>query len=215
MFGHGVRVLAGLLLTAAVAEAQNRPGVVPGPALGTMYDAPFGSTYYPAVGGVFSPPYQLSVQPGYGVGSVTGFGGGAIVWPWYPYTAGPAIDPFAIRPPLPEVYAIPALPTQYLSAAVADRQRELTAAPTDIRTVLTVELPTAAELWVNGAVRPGGAKLKHAVSVPVGSANERVMLKLRADWTAGGKGFTFTDTQTLTAGDSKTLLVYNGTPTGK
>lgn len=203
MFTRGVKVLAGLLLTAAVADAQpyNRPGLVPGPAGGTLYDAP-------------SPANRYGYGLGFG-GGYPGFGG-VVVYPWY--VSRPLPDFFdapVIALPPPEVYAVPALPGQFLSAALAERERQETAARVRTRTALTIDLPAAAELFVNGVKQPGGPKKRHEVATETLQPGDRWDLQLRAGWTTGGKGYTFAESRTLAAGDSKTLLVYSGTPAGK
>lgn len=217
MFSRGLIILAGLTLTAGAADAQGRrtQGGFDRPARNLARPPHPPMTGFADRRG-YSRPFPPVYPPDYwGSGFAGGFGGFGGGFGW----AAPVIlypDPVLLYPDppaaLPTAGTAPLLPPHYLSAGLGRMKRAETAAMLEYRTALTLELPAAAELWVNGDLQSGRAKERHEVTAPRLSAGETWTANLRAEWTAGGRVYEYTTAVTLTAGDSKTLLVYSGTP---
>jgi uncharacterized protein (TIGR03000 family) len=94
--------------------------------------------------------------------------------------------------------------------------------------VLTLEFPTAAQVWLDGVavgeddanrLRPelvsaaaGGEATTRTLTSPVLKPGQQHTFKVKARWTVDGKTYETTREVTLGAGDRSKLLVLSGTP---
>lgn len=187
-----MRAVVVLLLAATVASAQ----------VGAPYDRPAG------FGQRFGPPPVVVPPPLWGYPVYYPFN----VFPpassssYYPTTAVPVAPPAV--PPLPTGRL---LPVHYLSDNAARARAAEVSKQLRVTTRLTLELPAAAEVWVNGTKQPGAAGKTHALTADLGPGESHTF-NVVAKWTTGGKAFEYTKTATLDAGDTKTVTVFAGTP---
>ena len=181
--------LLALLLSpvAALGQGFSRPpGVPPSVTPANYRPVPF---YAPPVG-------YYGYYPGYGGG---GFGYGYGYGPGY---FGPGYSSFTtlVPAPLTPPPAEGTKPAVVGTAPAAD--------PADAGT-LTIEFPAGVTLTVNGKPEPGTGAVRTVTGPPL-KAGGRATLALAADWTQGGKRFTWTRAVSLGRGDASRLTVARG-----
>lgn len=76
---------------------------------------------------------------------------------------------------------------------------------------LTVQLPRAAEVWLNGKKVSDEATEEHVLSSPVLKPGEQFTFEVKARWTTGGKTYEAKRTVTLDSGARSRLTVISGT----
>lgn len=184
---HSLAVAASVLLLPALAPAQ---GLV------TPYVPPVATTPVPPT----FPPYY----PGMVVPSVPWYPG--ISYPWYDY----GYSTFGFG------YSIPSTPITPIPAPLASLARpgtdDIDRASAEAAATLTLELPTAADLWVDGVKRDGQPTAKHTLTSKPLKLGSQHKFDLRARWTASGTTYELERTVTVRAGESGKLTAYSGTP---
>ena len=196
-----MRILA-IFTSMIVAQVSN--GQINAP-----YDRPAGyGGQFGTVGGGF--PVTPVIYPGFGYGGYNPY--------FYPRSWGGSFGdryafddtPSTVTP----VAAIAALHPAHLSSFMA-RQRILeTATFVKVDTVLTVELPFAGNVWLNG-VRQPKASAKHELIGPALVPGESMEFVVRATWVREEVAYEYDRTIELNAGDRKAIVVFNGTPVNK
>ena len=194
--------------------------LAPGIASAQGFNLPYrtGSTFYqPSFGryaggfyGGFNPTFRLpNAVPYNGVGYLSP---GGYYDPGFFTVAGPSvvyIPSFAgeaARPTLP-----PAPPL--VGAGVPTRGEPVTqvrgaAQPAELR----VQLPTSAELWVNGAKQPGQDAVRTLTS-PLLAPGATHTFDLKASWMAAGGGrYTWERSVTVAAGGRSKVAIAGGFP---
>ncbi len=195
-------ILTTVILSAATASAQGFSGsrVIPGSMPNVPIPGTLPSTVPPApplsTGGWFSTPL-------YGYGGY-GYGG---YYPWFN-------NPFYYG----GLYYGPMY--NYGSAAPAEAAPTPPAKPqlvpgNENSAVLTVQLPVAGELWVNGQKQDGNGDLYKVRTSPIARGTEEEFA-VRAIWTFEGKKYSAERKVPLGSGDRVKLTIASGTPvTGK
>ena len=196
-----MRILA---IFASMIVAQVANGQINAP-----YDRPAGyGGQFGTVGGGF--PVAPVIYPGFGYGGYNPY--------FYPRSWGGSFGnryayddtPTIVAP----VAAVAALHPAHLSSFIA-RQRILdTATFVKVDTVLTVELPFAGDLWLNG-VRQPKSSAKHELIGPALVPGESMEFVVRATWVREGVAYEYDRTIEMNAGDRKAIVVFNGTPVSK
>jgi hypothetical protein len=208
-----VLALATVLLLAPAAAAQ-----IPAP-----WDRPagFGAGFgrFPPIGPGVRPPHGGPwVRP---VPPIALFPPVVPVVPvWSPYyggffggTAGPTIVIANYSPQAPAEPVVPADPLDpaHYSSALGRRRAAATAAAATITTGVTVTLPAAGEVWLNGVKQPGTGPT-FDLTVTTARPGESVPFALTARWQGGGQTYEYERTLALSAGDKQSLTVVRGTP---
>lgn len=91
---------------------------------------------------------------------------------------------------------------------VEDTDRAAALAPA----TLTLELPAAADVWLDGVKQPSSADATRVLTSPPLKLGASYIFNVRAEWTEGGTRYKTEQTSTVRAGERGKLTVYAGTP---
>lgn len=180
---HRTTLLVVLLAASAVAAPPDRP-VPKGPHI-DLVAAPPRIPVFP----VFYPSFWGG---GYGYGYYGGFA--------YPGFGQP---PAVVVVPQP-VFVAPSNPARI--AEDTDRAAALVSA------TLTLELPAAADVWLDGEKQPTSADATRTLAGPPMKLGASYTFKVRAEWADGGTRYKTEQTTAVRAGERGKLTVYAGTP---
>jgi uncharacterized protein (TIGR03000 family) len=215
-----------LALFASVAVAQPRPlplspGVMRGSPIGP--GMPFAPTN-PV------PPGQQSGQQQNNTGFLPivpvtyGFYGYGYPYGGYPFGAGypfnniqpqngytPVPDYIPATGSVPNYYAPAAssAPTRSAGGIYSVPQTETTPAK-ELSATLTLQLPVAGEVWLNGKKVSSEKSDEQVLTSPVMKPNEQYKFNVKARWTYKGKTYETERAVTLDAGERSRLLVVSG-----
>lgn len=173
-----------LLLAASAVAAPPDKHVRRGPPI-TLVAAP------PVVP-VFPTFYPTFWGGGYGYGFYGGFD-----FPGY------FSQPTVVVVPQP-VFVAPPNPARI--AEDADRAAAVASAS------LTLELPAAADVWLDGEKQPSSPDATRTLSSPPMKLGAEYAFRVRAEWVEGGTKYRTEQTSTVRAGERGKLTVYAGTP---
>ncbi|WP_162665801.1 hypothetical protein [Gemmata massiliana] len=76
--------------------------------------------------------------------------------------------------------------------------------------ILSLQLPAAADIWVNGEKVKGGVSEECVLMSPVLKQGEQYTFDVKARWAVNGKTYENVRTVTLGSGDRSRLLVVSG-----
>jgi hypothetical protein len=222
--------LFALLLLAPAAAGQGHipapwdrpPGFAPGPTVGGVHWGRFPGRFHRFPRPGFTIGTGFAVGPGFGFAAGPGFGFAAPVWgpAWGGgYYNGAGVTTVVVEryvEPVPVPAAAPAAPLDpvYLSSAMARQRAAATAATVTTTTRVTLTLPAAGEVWVNGEKQPGTGT-EFDLAVTTARPGESVLFAIAARWQANGQTFEYEKSLSLTAGEKKSLAVFRGTPVSK
>lgn len=182
------------------------------------YDRPAGG-FGPGFGSSFSPGF-VGPYGAYGPGryGYNPFFGGYSGYPLFLYPLQ-SRAPFARQAPAPFVpnfepqLPLPPINFAALSSAVARREAMAKNAKSDAR--LTLTLPAAAEVWLNGTKQTSDSANEFILRIGDLTPGDTTTMKIRATWTQDDQTLEFETTLEMDAGATKSLLVAAGTPIGK
>jgi uncharacterized protein (TIGR03000 family) len=106
-------------------------------------------------------------------------------------------------------YAVPVPFEEPAVAPPAPPERTIVLA-NEFPATLTLQLPVAAEVWLNGTPVGGTASEQHVLTSPVLKPGENFTFDIKARWTTGGKTYEATRSVTLAPGDKSRLFVVSG-----
>ena len=216
-------VLSTLLLFATVANAQPgrlplAPGVMPASPIGP------GMPFTPAPS--FNPGFVLPAQPGvpftpgFTIPNQPNLMLSPILAPWG-YPTAPFYGAGFGYPSAPFYGTGFGYPNGSLVAPSITVNQSLTVAPplprvdTVVLTggypaTLTLQFPSAAEVWLNGKKVEGKAALERELTSPGLKAGESYTFDVKGRWTTGGKTYEAKRKATLIPGDRSRILVVSG-----
>jgi uncharacterized protein (TIGR03000 family) len=88
---------------------------------------------------------------------------------------------------------------------------DLALAAAEVPATLKLDLPAAAEVWLDGAKLDGPASATWAIPSPPLKLGSEFTFKIKARWTADGTAYEVERTSTVRAGGTGKLLVVRGT----
>jgi uncharacterized protein (TIGR03000 family) len=204
-----------LALFASVAVAQPRalplsPGVMPGSPFGPgmpfapVNPAPLVSPsgpqnaigflpIVPATYGFFGYGYPFGAYP---------FGAAG-----YPFNNGQPLNSYT---PVPEYVPAPgSTPTRSAGGSYSAPLTEITAAK-EFSATLTLQLPVAGEVWLDGKKVSSEKSDEQVLISPVMKPGEQYKFNVKAQWTHKGKTYETARAITLGAGERSRLLIVSG-----
>jgi uncharacterized protein (TIGR03000 family) len=108
---------------------------------------------------------------------------------------------------LPQAVPVPVAPPNPARIAEdADKAAALAAA------TLTLELPAAADVWLDGDKQPSSTDTARTLSSPAMKLGTDFTFRVRAQWVENGTTYEAKQTTTVRAGERGKLTVYAGTP---
>lgn len=115
--------------------------------------------------------------------------------------------------PQPRLGVVPVTPSPVVPAVnpariAEDTDRAAALAPA----TLTLQLPAAADVWLNGEPQASSADATRTLSSPPLRLGSEFKFSVRARWVEGGMTYEATPTSTVRAGERGKLTVYAGTP---
>ena len=169
-----------------------RPGtpalMAPVPLRGSFFP---GNQFFPGrrfIGGGFAPVYPFAPYTSFYGG---GFLSGGYYYPYYQLPPTPIFD----EPPPPP----PAPPSRIVELSGESKGS------------VTLQLPHAAKVWLDGRELEGGPAREWVLSSPVLRPDEQYTLNVVARWEADGKTYESTNKVTVGPGDRSRLAVISGT----
>jgi uncharacterized protein (TIGR03000 family) len=193
-------LITSLALTAfvAAASAQERPlplapGVFPGSPIGPGMPSAVNPSPRPSQA-------QLQSAPAFIPNYWWGYGG---FLPYSPYGGWGGFPP-------PVNVVVPVAAPEPAARAVA-RPVESVQLANEFPATLTLQLPVAGDVWVNGKKAPGGASEDHVLTSPVLAAGKSYTFDVKARWTLDGKTYEATRLVTVGSGDRTRVIVVTGT----
>lgn len=207
-------LLAGIGGTAA-AQGLGAYIPTPGPQPGFIQSPPIVGTFSPNV-----PPAAIVPAGGFGYRGVgTGFGGfgGGLYGGYYgyPYAPGYGYPYFGFDPGF-SGYGFYNGPSPYQGPVYASPPLEGaggTSVPLSntMPARLTIRLPAAGEIWVNGAKQDKAGSEFIVSSNPLGRGESNSFV-VKARWERNGTTYEADRTVTVTSGDRSTLTIVSGDP---
>lgn len=195
--------LVALVGLASVAGAQQplSPGVMPASPIapGTQSFIPFGSiTQRPGMDSPNTVFFPVILPTGWGVGwAYQTFS----PWTGFSYTYGGIV---------PTTVPAVALPGQQVIVNQPPRAEPVVALANEFPATLTVQLPAAAEVWLDGKRVKGSTAAEWALTSPVLTPGQTYTFLVKAQWTSGGKTYEAKRAVTLGPGDHSRLGILSG-----
>jgi uncharacterized protein (TIGR03000 family) len=114
--------------------------------------------------------------------------------------------------PQPQVVVVPPPVVAAPAANPARLAEDADRAAAFASATLTLELPAAADVWVDGEKQPSSADTTRTLTSPAMAIGREHTFRIRARWTESGTTYEAEKASTVRAGERGKVAIYAGTP---